>query len=241
MAKLGLVSISFRTHSPQQILEAMQSAGLQYIEWGSDVHAPPEKAAEVAALTQQYGITCCSYGTYFRLGVDPVAELISYLDAAKALGTNIVRLWCGNKNSEDYTESEKQALFTAVREAAALAQEHNIILCMECHNNTFTNRKNAALELLAAADSICMYWQPNQLRSEEENLSYAKAVCDVTRIIHVFNWSGKEKFPLHLAEAQWKKYLECFDSSIPYLLEFMPDDNINTLAQEARALRDIVQ
>ena len=28
-------------------------------------------------------------------------------EQAKALGADVLRLWCGNKNSEDYTESEK--------------------------------------------------------------------------------------------------------------------------------------
>ena len=36
----GLVSVSFRDHSPEEILVAMQQAQLTCIEWGSDVHAP---------------------------------------------------------------------------------------------------------------------------------------------------------------------------------------------------------
>ena len=37
---LGLVSISFRKHIPEEIIKAVKSAGLTCIEWGSDVHAP---------------------------------------------------------------------------------------------------------------------------------------------------------------------------------------------------------
>ena len=84
---LGLVSVSFRGHTPAEILTAMQSAGLTCIEWGSDVHCPPEKAEEIAALQKAYGISCCSYGTYFKLGTTPMEDLLSYLDAAKTLGT----------------------------------------------------------------------------------------------------------------------------------------------------------
>ena len=43
----GLVSVSFRPNSPEEILIAMQKAGLTCIEWGSDVHCPPEKAEEI--------------------------------------------------------------------------------------------------------------------------------------------------------------------------------------------------
>ena len=71
--KLGLVSISFRHHTPREILETMKSCGLRYIEWGSDVHAPAEKAEEVAALTKEFGIECCSSdraGILYRRGKD---------------------------------------------------------------------------------------------------------------------------------------------------------------------------
>ena len=40
MYNTGLVSISFRGHTPEEILTAMAQAGLGCIEWGSDVHAP---------------------------------------------------------------------------------------------------------------------------------------------------------------------------------------------------------
>ena len=38
----GLVSISFRRYSVDEILDACQRAGLSLIEWGSDVHAKKE-------------------------------------------------------------------------------------------------------------------------------------------------------------------------------------------------------
>lgn len=104
--KSGLCSVSFRKNTPEEILQAMKTAGLEVIEWGSDVHCPPEKAKEIVLLQNQYGIKCCSYGTYFKIGVTPIEELNKYLVAAKTLGTNVLRLWCGDKNSEDYAENK---------------------------------------------------------------------------------------------------------------------------------------
>lgn len=40
MLKTGSVSISFREHSPDEIIKAAVAAGLKYIEWGADTHAP---------------------------------------------------------------------------------------------------------------------------------------------------------------------------------------------------------
>lgn len=240
---LGLCSVSFRKHTPEEILRAMKDAGLSVIEWGSDVHCPPEKAEELAKLQKQYGIACCSYGTYFRLGVTPICELGQYIKAAKALGADVLRLWCGNKNSEDYTESEKKALFSACKASAEIAEEEGVTLCMECHNNTYTNAKQSALELMQAVNSpaFCMYWQPSQHKIKEENLEYAVAVSPFTLHIHVFNWKEKEKYPLQFARDTWREYLDCFDQTQTLLLEFMPDGKIETLKQEAKTLKEIVE
>ena len=239
--KLGLCSISFRKNTPEEILAAMKTAGLEVIEWGSDVHCPPEKAKEIFELQKQYGIVCCSYGTYFRIGVTPIEELNKYIVAAKALGTDVLRLWCGDKNSEDYTENEKRELFTVCKEAAKIAEAEGVTLCMECHNQTYTNAKESALELMHAVDSshFRMYWQPNQFKSEEENIEYAKLISENAINIHVFNWRGYEKYPLIDAKDIWKTYLSCFSDNKNLLLEFMPDGKIKALKTEAIALKEI--
>lgn len=239
---LGLCSVSFRKHTPEEILRAMKEAGLSVIEWGSDVHCPPEKAEEIAELQKQHGIKCCSYGTYFRLGVTPICELETHIKAAKTLGTDVLRLWCGDKDSQDYTESEKRELFAACTAATEIAEAEGVTLCMECHNQTYTNKKESALELMqtVASKHFRMYWQPNQYRSEEENIAYAKAIAPYTVNIHVFNWKEKEKYPLREATGIWREYLSCFDGGRNLLLEFMPDGFLETLGTEAAALREIV-
>lgn len=242
----GLVSVSFRANSPEQILEAMRDAKLSCVEWGSDVHAPyndRQKLEELVQLQKEYGISCCSYGTYFRLGVTPLEELESYISAAKILGTEILRLWCGDKNSEDYTEKEKEVLFDECKAAAQFAHDQGVTLCMECHNCTFTNTKESALELMLAVNSenFRMYWQPNQCREEEENIAYAKLISSYTERIHVFNWKERERYPLKDAENVWKRYLECIPDCKTLLLEFMPDDRIESLKTEAQSLFSIVK
>lgn len=240
--RLGLVSVSFRQHSPEDILKAMQEAKLTCIEWGSDIHAPCADTSalkRIAALQAQYGITCCSYGTYFRLGVTPVEALSDYIPAARLLGTDILRLWCGHKNSEDYSPEEKQALFESCRAAACIAEAAGVTLCMECHNHTYTNRPGAALEMILAVASpnFRMYWQPNQHRTEEENLAYGRLLAPYTEHLHVFNWRGKERFSLGEARELWQRYLACFTGERTLLLEFMPDDDLQTLPREAQALQ----
>ena len=242
--KLGLASISFRRHTPQEILEAVKNAGLSCIEWGSDVHAPCsdlEKVREIAALQKEYGIECSSYGTYFRLGETPLGELESYIRAAKMLGTDILRLWCGVKSGEDMTGTEKEAFLSVCREAAAVAQAHCVTLCMECHRKTFTEHPDDAVWLMQAVHSphFRMYWQPFQWQTIDENMENAEKIAPYAEHIHVFQWRGKEKFSLQEGIAEWRAYLGAFSTPRTLLLEFMPDDLIESLNKEAKALKRI--
>ena len=242
---LGLVSISFRKHTPREILEAMREAGLTHIEWGSDVHAPCgdlQKVKEIAELQKEYGVTCSSYGTYFRLGETPIEQLRDYISAAKLLGTDILRLWCGNKSGEDMTDQEREALLWQSKEAARIAEEEGVVLCMECHKKTFTQRLSDTLALMREVNSphFRMYWQPFQWQTAEQNLAHAEAIAPYVYHIHVFQWKGTDKFSLCEGIGEWQAYLSKFETPRTLLLEFMPDDKLSTLMHEADALKTII-
>lgn len=239
----GLCSVSFRKNTPEEILQAMKEAQLSVIEWGSDVHCPPERAQEIAKLQKQYDIRCCSYGTYFRLGSTDVAELLKYIEAAKVLGTNVLRIWCGTKSSKDYTPQEWQSLLEICRAAAKIAEEKGVTLCLECHRGTATDEADSALEIMTVVNSpnLKMYWQPETIRTAEQNVEYAKKMSRYTVNLHVFNWEPGVKKPLAEAVELWQVYLENFDGEHCLLLEFMPDDRIESLKTEAEALKEILK
>ena len=238
---IGLVSVSFRKHSPKEILEAMKRTNLSCIEWGSDVHAPcndEKKLHELAKLQKEYGIYCCSYGTYLRLGTDKLECLEEYAKAASILGTKILRIWCGDKSRQQYSEDERHKLLKDAKKASEIAQKHDITLCMECHNNTYTETLDGAVELMeyVGSPNFQMYWQPNQFKDFAANAEYAKRISPYVKNVHVFNWLGNDKYPLCEAVETWKKYLACFDEPKTLLLEFMPDGRIESLEKEAKAL-----
>jgi len=245
MYKLGLVSISFRNIEVLELLDEVKNAGLECIEWGSDIHAPKDDIAKLEAIAkkqEELGIKCSSYGTYFRFMKNDPEELHDYIKAAKILGTDILRLWCGTKGSKDMTEEELKNLYKDAEKAAKIAEEYGVKLCMECHNDTLTDWKEPALELMQKINSPAfrMYWQPNQHRSLEENIAYAKMLAPYTEHLHVFNWTGNSRFPLEDGIDTWKTYLKEFSDDKYLLLEFMPDDKIETLPTEAESLRKII-
>lgn len=243
---LGLVSVSFRAHSPREVVEAAARAGLSVIEWGSDVHAPCNDLArlsEIASLQKAYGITCCSYGTYFRLGKTPLEELEAHIAAAKILGTDILRLWCGTKSGAEMTPEEVEALLATCRAAAGIAARHGVALCMECHRKSFTERPEDAVWLMEEVNSPAfrMYWQPFQWQTVQENVENAKSIAPYAKHVHVFHWKGEEKLPLSGAAEEWKRYLAVLPAPRTLLLEFMPNDGLEELAAEARTLKMITE
>lgn len=246
MITMGLTSVSFRQNTPEEILQACRNAGITAIEWGSDVHAPatdPEKLAHLAALQENYGVRCCSYGTYFWAGAHDPETLLPYIRGAQILGARVLRIWCGPKSSADYTNEEAAALVADCRTLARMAEEENVILCTEFHGGTYTDSAASTLSLLQAVNSphFKTYWQPNQFRSFAENVAAAEAVAGLTQNIHVFNWKGNDKLPLSLARDEWKAYLGSFAGEHYALLEFMPDGRIESLPTEAHTLRQLME
>lgn len=242
--KLGLVSVSFRGHTPREILEEMKKVGLSCIEWGSDVHAPctdVSRLYEIAALQKEYEITCSSYGTYFRLGETPLDELEKYVIAAKILNTDVLRLWCGKSRGSDMTKSERDELLRTCRSAALIAKENGVKLCLECHKGTYTESPDDASRLIRAVDSehFKMYWQPFQWQSPVQNVENAKIIAPYAVHIHVFNWKNDKKLSLSESVHEWQKYLSVFSTPRTLLLEFMPNGTLAELKKETSALRTI--
>lgn len=246
MGNCGLVSISFRDKTPEEIVAAMQKCQLSNIEWGSDVHAPiydVNKLKKISLLCKNNNINISSYGSYFRVGKNNPQELQEYINAAKLLGTRIIRIWCGTKGYKQYSNKELDGIISECKEIAAVAKKNGVTVCMECHNETGTDCAEGALTLMKEVDceSFRMYWQPNQYKTVEENIKYAELIAPYTKIIHVFNWSGNEKYPLGGAIGIWREYLNFFSKDIPLLLEFMPDGKIESLEQEAKSLYYITE
>lgn len=242
----GLCSVSFRENSPEEIIRAAGAAGLDFIEWGSDVHAPytdTEKLQNIAKLQREYGISTSSYGTYFRIGQTDISELCGYIRAAKLLGTDMLRLWCGVKGSADTDAHEKKSLFDSCREAASIAESEGVVLAMECHMGTYTDTAETIVQLMNEVNSgsFRIYWQPNQYRTREENIRHINMTRDFVTVIHAFNWERDKRYPLADATDIWCEYLSYIKGEHTVLLEFMPHDDICELETEAAALRSITE
>jgi len=244
----GLVSISFRPLSPEEVIRIAKEAGLAAIEWGGDVHVPfgdIETAEKVGEMTRAAGLSMPEYGSYYRVGAADPADFAKVLSSAKALGTSHIRVWAYNKNPDEIDEETYAAI---VKDAKRICKEAaDLTICLECHNNTLTSNYKSALKFLedVGCENFKMFWQPNQFISHEENLEACRALLPYIERVHTFSWEGKEKYPLAQHTGRWQEYMailaESKNASMPLMLEFMHDNNPDTLKETAKTLLDWIK
>ena len=239
----GIVSVTFRPLSPARVAALTASCGLSAVEWGGDVHVPPQDAANAAAvarLTEEAGLRTLSYGSYFRAGYSPEADFSAELAAAVALGAPNVRIWAGKKGSAE--EDDRARVAASIRVCAEACRAAGRTLSLEFHQNTLTDHYESALRLIdeVAHPALRLYWQPNQFCDEAYNLAALRAVLPFLSNVHVFTWAGKEKFPLAHGEAQWRRYIDIVRSAPGdhgMLLEFVCDGTERQFCEDAATLR----
>lgn len=248
MFKTAVASVSFRPYKAEEILKAAKKSGIEAIEWGSDVHAPvddTEVLKKIRDLSKDFGVEVSSYGSYYRLGKDNPEVIKAYINAARILGTDCIRIWCAEKASAEISEAELKKLIGDGRIISEIAKKNNITLCLECHPFTLTDDYKSSLNFIEAVGNpnLKMYWQPNQFKSEEYNLLSARALAPVTENLHVFHWDSEyKKYPLCEGTYIWEKYLSFFkEKDHNLILEFMHDDKLETLKSTAETLRDFIK
>ncbi len=248
MFTLGLVSISFRKQSVEEILDACRASGLSSVEWGGDVHVPVgdiANAFRVKELTEKAGLTVSAYGSYYKIGEEDNSEekMHALMKTAQALGAPFVRIWGGKQSSDRFRKADRAAFVRETQTLADIAREYGLRICFECHRDTVTDEYHNTVALLAEIDreNVGSLWQPLQNRTVSYNLDSAAVHASFARHIHVFHWDSDCRYPLADGHDIWCRYLSYFKgTNTSLMLEFMHDDRIDSLSAAADALRAIV-
>lgn len=262
----GLVSISFRKHSPSEILQATANAGLQLIEWGGDVHLPHGDLAAADAIRAQsarYGVGIAEYGSYYIIGQSEPALFTAAAATARRLGVGVIRVWPGmNLLIEELTGEPSplsqvkgwpalrrvtgQDYLRMVADAQRICDEAaDLTIALECHPASLTESYSLAVRFLrdVGRENLKMMWQPNQLKGIEDDLRSIEALLPWIVGVHVFAWdAGHRRYPLAQHEKPWRARLELLrQKELNYMLEFMPDDRLESLAGEAGILNQWIR
>ena len=244
MNKTGIVSISFRKYSKEQIVLAAKEAGLDSVEWGGDVHVPHgdiKEAEKTVEITHGAGLEVAEYGSYYIIGQSDEALFDAALDSADTLGTKLIRVWPGmNKSSDTFTTEEYEKYVADAKRICDLAKNRGVTVALECHPNSLTDEYHTSLRFLrdVGAENLKMMWQPNQHRPLDYNLDSINALMPYIVAVHVFSWERKTRLPLSEGEKNWLEYIKLLSKKdLNYMLEFMHDDNIETLKETAATLK----
>ena len=179
--KLGLCSVTFRKKTAEEIVRIAKNAGVSYIEWGGDVHVKSiEDAKKVKSLCDKADIKISSYGSYCNSAEYNEEKWRSTCEIAREMGASSIRIWLGKKNSQVTSEEEYLLLLKSTKRMCEIAAEYGIIVCPECHDNTYNNNTDAILRFIdeIKADNFRTYFQSR----------YFRMAYDLDRIDRTYNY-----------------------------------------------------
>lgn len=241
--KTGIVSVTFRSLSPFEIIDLTRQAGLDGIEWGTDVHiTTPQIAQQVKEAMGE--LETLSLGSYYRIGQG--MDFAPVLKTAAHLNTKNIRVWAGSKNPWECDAVSRAEAVTDARRIADMAAECGIDISFEYHGNTLTASQESAMWLLDEInrENVYLYWQPLYERLQEEYLSEIGEIGRRGKLknLHVYSWRGSDRYPLEQDEAVWKERLS---KAKPYanaaLIEFVKYDSPEQFLKDAAILRKMAQ
>lgn len=248
--KTGLVSVSFRHLSVDDIIDLCQQAKLDGIEWGGDIHAPhgDAKTAEIVQhKTLNAGLKVAGYGSYYRVAGedDDNPDFEAVLKSAVALGAPSIRVWAGSRPSKEVDDAYFEKLVQDSLRIADLSRKENIKIVYEYHFGTMTDHVDSARRLLQAAEHshIETLWQTTNFSPSSVSLENLEMVLPKLNNVHVFHWiqglgQVNIRRPLSEGEVDWKKYLNKMGTAENrfFLLEFFKDNQTSQFFEDAQTL-----
>ena len=251
MIKPGLVSVTFRDLTADEIIEASVKAGIRGIEWGGDIHVPHgdiAAAEEVGAKTREAGLEVASYGSYYAFDSDKTT-FEKVLATALALGAPLIRVWAGRKGPEKVSTAEFNRIVDEARIAGDLCRTAGVDLAFEYHRNSLTETGESARSFMQSINhpSVFCYWQPPVGMAREDCLHGLEGIKEYLKWVHVFYWEVNSgvgvKHLLEDGDAAWREYIEkisTFPGDRWLLLEFVKDNKLESFYKDAAALIRLV-
>ena len=231
--KFSIFTVGAPEYTPKELLIKLKEYGYDGVEWrvtepskaekGAkadywennlctiDEATIEEKADELKAMCDSYGVEICALGTYMRCNEYEKAE--SALRAAVKLGCKKIRVSPYTYNGE---ENYNDLFNKAVKDYGVmeeLAKKYGVKVNLEMHMNTITASASAAYRLVSHFDS-----------------RYIGVVYDVGNMVH----EGFENYKagleilgdyldhVHIKSSAWKEKETLEDGTVKWAVENMP-------------------
>ena len=242
---IGFTSVSLRPYNIEEVADIAARAGAEIIEWGSDVHIKTEDDARKAKkLCDEKGIKINSYGSYYRTGCGDKEEWAKICRIADIMGARFIRTWLGTKGSEETSEKEYTAILDDARSMADVAKEYGLVICHECHPNTYNDTTESTLKFLNDIDreNVKTYYQ-SWYRDEQGDKDKLFRIFPFVQDVHL-SYSELVKFQKGYKQDRafiekilaWLKEL---DFSNGLIIEFVENDSPESLKNDIKKLKDM--
>ncbi len=246
----GLVSVTFRGKTPEQIIDICVKNGLEAVEWGENAHVfagDEDGSRALRDKTLASGLKIAAYGSYYRCETEPEEGFAATLKSAKALGAPVIRVWPGRKGSDEADEKYFETVAKNAASAADMASGDGIRVAFEWHKNTLTDTNESAKKLMEMAQSenlLCL-WQPTPEIPMEERTKGIEMLGERLSHLHVYSWTDDRQRVALDAEGfldKWRRYLSAVKrkGDCYALLEFVKDESDEQLARDAAALKRLL-
>jgi len=243
----GLVSITFRKLSPEEIVALVRTAGLKGIEWGGDIHVPHGevgRAREVRDVTQDAGLTVSAYGSYFRVGHSENNGLPfnQVLASALELAAPVIRVWAGSVGSAAVDEDGRWRIVEDLRRITDLAAKAGVKVAVEFHGGTLADTHESTSQLLVEVDrpNLHTYWQPLIGMTDEVCVHAIRELAPRLSHLHVFHWETvNQRQPLAVGADRWRKILQTaaqIGGDRYAMLEYVEHDTPESFRRDAATL-----
>jgi sugar phosphate isomerase/epimerase len=244
----GMLSVTFRQLQAKEIIELTAKAGLQLIEWGSDVHVPPGEsgvARITARMMAEAGLQVSGYASYYRVGDEPAGQFDRVLESALELGAPSIRVWAGRLGSAQADEEVRGRTVEDARRIAEQASAHGLTVDFEFHNNTLTDTVDSTVRLMEqiASPHVRSCWQAALDETAEQRSEGLKRILPWLSTIHVFHLVARERLPLREGVDEWRGYLDIIrqlGQRRSVLLEFVRNNEPEQFMQDAAALNALL-
>lgn len=197
--KIGFTTTTFRQIKDlEKIVKLAKEAEVDCIEWGGDIHIKDIEAAKTAKkLCDVYNIEVCSYASYYRAGCKNKSEWKKLCEIASALGARGIRIWLGTKDSEKTDENTYRNIKEDIIDMCEVAENYGILVCPECHDNTFNNNTDAFLRIKKDVnkDNFRTYFQ-SKYKKKAYDLDRIERTLPYIESVHIsFSEQMREQFP----------------------------------------------
>ena len=236
MRPTGLLSVTFRHLPFERIIELTAEAGLDGIEWGSDVHVPPgdlKQAEKIGDATRSAGLINFSYGSYWYADTEP--EMIA--ETSAALGARWIRVWAGKLPSAGCPPEIRRRTVGYLQKICRVSA--GLQIAAEWHPNSLTDDAVSAAKLIdeVADERFFCYFQRDWMRDNQRELRIFPR--NRIRAVHVQYNENRQRFPLSDGMKEWARLLVQIPEDAPALLEFVRNNSEEQYQADAGVLKQL--